>query len=150
VTFAEADMDWTPLQSIVGEADLGNWMWMHSDVAPASDAVVHFYKNIWSRRYLRIDGEGRVYRELHDGTPVRLPGCGGATLVALLVLASATFDEGMPPVIKLPDAAREPTRDDGLPALAAVLQHVLDDVLAWIDAADRFRTDRLDGEVARE
>jgi hypothetical protein len=122
MAYTDADMDWEPLQSIVGESELGNWMWMHCDVAPASGTVVHFYKNIWSRRYLRIDHDGRAYRELHDGTPVVVPGCGGGTLLALLMLATATFGDGMPPTITLPDAAREPTSDDDLLTLVAVLE----------------------------
>lgn len=83
IRYGEDDVDWEPLQSVVGTEELGKWMWMHSSPCSENGADVNFYKHRWSRRYLRLDGEGRVYKELFDGTPLPLPHCGGALLVVV-------------------------------------------------------------------
>ena len=70
VRYAETDMDWSPLEAIVGTGELANWMWMHCTSCADTGTDVHFYKHRWSRRYLRLDADGRVYKELRDGTPV--------------------------------------------------------------------------------
>lgn len=129
----EQAMDWKPLEHVVGTAELENWMWMHCTPCGETGADVHFYKHVWSRRYLRIDAEGRVYKEMRDGTPVALRGCGGGTLVLLLLMATAWVDRGMPPAISLPDAAREPCTVEDLPELADIIDYVSRDVWTTIE-----------------
>ena len=135
--YGEADMDWRPLEAIVGTAELDNWMWMHCTSCADTGADVHFYKHVWSRRYLRLDAEGRVYKELRDGTPVPLRGCGGGTLVLLLLIATASVDRGMPSVITLPEVARESCAVDDLPELADIVDYVSHDLWATIEQLER-------------
>ncbi len=122
--YAESDMEWPPLEAIIGTQELDNWMWMHCATCPDNGATVHFYKHIWSRRYLRLDGEGHVYKERGDGTPIQLPSCGGGTLVLLLVMATADVDRGVPAAISLPEVSRQPCTVDDLPDLADIADYI--------------------------
>ena len=120
-------MDWQPLEAVVGTFGCGDWIWMHASPSAETGEIVHFYKHRSSRRYLRLDAAGRLYGEARDGEPVALPGCGGASLVLQLVAACATFD-GLPPVITLPETAREGTRADDAAVLQALVQLVDEEV----------------------
>lgn len=148
LSFAEADMDWKPLEAILSEDDQRDWMWMHCDVSPATGAVVHFYKHVWSRRYLRIDGEGRVYRERRDGTPDPLPACGGGTLITQLMRATAPYGDGMPSTITLPEAAREPAGIEDVASLAELCELFADDLYRMIEDVDHSRALLSDGDDA--
>lgn len=130
-------MEWQPLEAIIGRASLEDWMWMGCSACPDTGVDVHFYKHLWSRRYLRLDADGHVYKELVDGTPVRLRGCGGGILVLLLLMATASINSGMPATIALPDAAREPCTIDDLPELADVLEYVARDLWDIIKQVER-------------
>lgn len=126
--------DWEPLQSIVGTDELANWMWMHCTVCPENGATVHFFKHAWSRRYLRLDGEGRPYSELRGGAPAPLPHCGGGVLLTLLVMATAAYDRGVPASITIPQAARSQCLVEDLPRLVAVLDLVASDFMDMAEA----------------
>ena len=149
LSFAPADMDWKPLEAILSGEALGEWMWMHCNVSPDTGAVVHFYKHVWSRRYLRIDAQGRVYRERADGTPQPLPACGGGMLVTMLMWATAPYGDGMPDVIRLPNGAREPTRIDAIPALADVCELVAADLFRTVHDIESRRAIRTDSQPPR-
>lgn len=123
IRWQEVGVDWQPLEAVVGAEGAGDWMWMHACDSPATGETVHFYKHVWSRRYLRLDEKGRVYRETHAGAPVPLPGCGGGTLLLLLMLACTHVASGLPQTITLPEAAREPCTVDDLPVLDALAIH---------------------------
>ena len=123
IRWQEEHVDWQPLEAVVGVGGAADWMWMHCCDAPETGETVHFYKHVWSRRYLRLDAKGGVYRETHAGAPVLLPGCGGGTLLLLLLVACAHFGPGLPPTITLPEAAREPCTADDLPVLDALTVH---------------------------
>lgn len=124
----EDDMDWAPLAAVLPEASLGDWMWMHVGGSPETGADVHFYKHVWSRRYLRLDAEGRVYRENGVGEPAPLPSCGGASLAALVIMACGYVGEGMPGRLTFP-VGQEPCKVEHMPVLATLLQAVVDDLL---------------------
>lgn len=66
-------VDWRPLEGVIDPDHLPEWMWMHTITSPETGADVHFYKHISSRRYVRLDREGRVYAETADGEPRLLP-----------------------------------------------------------------------------
>jgi hypothetical protein len=136
IRYGEADVDWAPLSAVIDDDALGDWMWMHTCEAPATKAAVHFYKHVLSRRYLRLDAEGRVYRETRDGVPVVLPGCGGATLLVQLIKACAVVEPGLPARIALPPAARELCRIEDLPTLQLLLLDALEELDHWLSAAD--------------
>ncbi len=136
--YAPHDMDWGPLQAVLDEETLGDWMWMYA--APAADGtLVQFYKHVWTRRYLRLDAAGRVYLEEADGTPRALPGCGGATLLLALVATTAVCDTSVGASVTVPEGAREPTRVDDLPALLALLGAIIADVGEIADAVEPTR-----------
>lgn len=120
-------MDWQPLEAIVGTSGCEEWMWMHASPAADTGEIVHFYKHIASRRYLRVDAKGRAYGEKPAGDPVALPGCGGATLVLQLVATCATMDR-LPAVITLPEAAREVAGVGDMEALRALVLLVDDEI----------------------
>jgi hypothetical protein len=107
-THAEEDMDWEPLRAVLTDDAVGYWMWMGA--APAPDGSPVHCKHSRTRRYLRLDGEGRVYAEDASGMPVPLPGCGGATLVVILLLATASFDLDLGGRLTIPEAARRDRR----------------------------------------
>ena len=137
VSFAERDMDWQSLENVVGLEELDNWMWMHCAPCRDTGTIVHFYKHTWSRRYLRLDADGRVYKELRDGTPVALPACGGGTLLLLLIMATAHVDRGVPATITLPGAAREPCLVDHLPELAGITDYLSDELWRMIEQLEQ-------------
>lgn len=124
IRWQEEHMDWQPLEAVVGVEGAADWMWMHCCDAPETGETVHFYKHVWSRRYLRLDAKGRVYRETREGAPVLLPGCGGGTLLLLLLVACAHVASGLPPTITLPEAARERCTIDDLLVLDALAVHL--------------------------
>lgn len=131
-----AHMDWAPLQAVLCEDALSDWMWMYA--AEAEDGTtVHFYKHAWTRRYLRLDAEGRVYTEQADGVPRRLPGCGGATLLLALVATTAICDVSVGSQITVPEGAQEPTTIDDLPAFLELLWATASDVGGVLDSLDR-------------
>jgi hypothetical protein len=134
ILWDEQYVDWEPLKAVVGEEGLGAWMWMHRCDCPDNGAAVHFYKHSWSRRYLRLDADGRVYREARDGTPVPLAACGGAALVLLLIRACAQVRDGLPATIRLPEAAREPCTVADLPELLGLLLNVEEEFTATLEA----------------
>jgi hypothetical protein len=117
-------MDWAPLAAILDEDDMGYWMWMGAQDCEENGELVHFYKHCDTRRYVRLDARGGVYREDGDGRPVPLPPCGGATLLILLAAATGHIEPGVPTHIRVPDSVRGPVSCDDLEALALVLEHV--------------------------
>jgi hypothetical protein len=123
IRWQEEHLDWQPLEAVVGVEGAGDWMWMHACECPDTGETVHFYKHVWSRRYLRLDAKGRAYRESRDGEPLLLPACGGGTLLLQLLLACAHVASGLPPTITVPEAAREPCTVDDLPVLDALAVH---------------------------
>lgn len=114
-------LDWEPLKAVVGIDGLDEWMWMHACTASETDATVHFYKHVWSRRYVRLDAHGRVYSETPEGEPRLLPSCGGATLLLVLLQACAHVEPGLPSAINLPETAREPCTVEDLHTLERLL-----------------------------
>ncbi len=86
---------------------------------------------------MRLDRDGRVYKELRDGTPVPLPHCGGGILLALLIMATAGFDHGLPATIRIPVVARRQCTIDELPDLADVLEYVSRDLGDVVEAFER-------------
>ena len=52
--------NWKPLELLVGTEGCGEFMWMWRE------AGVEFYKHIHTRRYLRLDSEGRCYQRDSD------------------------------------------------------------------------------------
>jgi hypothetical protein len=88
--------------------------------------VGHVYKNCATRRYLRLDAQGRVYREDGDGHPAPMPLCGGATLLILLAVATGHIQPGVPTRIRVPEGARVPATIDNLEVLAGVLDAIAD------------------------
>lgn len=128
--------DWEPLKAVIGPDGLNDWMWMHACDAPETGATVHFYKHVWSRRYVRLDAAGRVYGETRDGQPRLLPACGGATLLLVLMAACAHHKPGLPPVITLPEPARKPSTVQDLRTLDALLLAVSDGYRATLRQLD--------------
>jgi hypothetical protein len=120
IRWQEEHVDWKPLERIIGAEGAADWMWMHCTDAPDTGETVHFYKHINSRRYLRLDAQGHVYKERRDGTPVVLRDCQGATLLLLLIQACAAFPPGMPRTITLPDVPGEGCTDEDLELLDAL------------------------------
>jgi hypothetical protein len=126
-------MDWTPLQAVLPDEALGEWMWMH--VAEAGDGtLVHHYKHVSTRRYLRLDHDGHVYSETNTGLLTRLPPCGGSMLLLSLVAATVRGDQHLAPTVSIPPAAREPTQVADLPMLLLWLEFITDDIADTVDA----------------
>lgn len=136
IRWQEEHVDWQPLVTVVGVDGAGDWMWMHACDAPDTGETVHFYKHVWSRRYLRLDASGRVYGEAHDGEPRLLPGCGGGTLLLVLATACAHVASGLPPTITLPEAARERCKIDDLAVLDALAIQASSEYRSLIEAMD--------------
>jgi hypothetical protein len=54
------DPEWGPLLATVGEALVGDFMWMH-EVELENGTEVQAYKHIDTRRYVHLDAAGRAY-----------------------------------------------------------------------------------------
>jgi hypothetical protein len=69
------DVNWLPLERFVAVAvshgihiDADDFMWM-GRCTLASDAIVHLYKHVDTRRYLNLDAAGHTYRYLPTEDP---------------------------------------------------------------------------------
>lgn len=118
VRWQEEHVDWEPLRAVLPDPEeLGSWMWMYVADSTATGEPVHHYKNVWTRRYLRLDRLGRCYAEDSDDE-LRLVagGCGTALLVGLALVFDG-MENHLPERIRLPEAVRVqvpvPVGDDG-------------------------------------
>ena len=68
ILWQEEYVDWRPLQGVLPDEQCGDWMWMHA-VDDRDGERVHFYKHIMTRRYVRLDRHGNLYREDEQGYP---------------------------------------------------------------------------------
>jgi len=71
-SFDEADLNWAPLERFVRVAQrhhpsliAGDFMWMGL-VELANGSMIHLYKHVDTRNYLRLDTSGHAYRD-QDG-----------------------------------------------------------------------------------
>ena len=65
------DPDWRPLVRAVGEDLAGDFMWMYEVVT--SDASIHAYKHIDTRRYVHLDAELSAYAWVREERYRRVP-----------------------------------------------------------------------------
>ena len=99
-------LDWSGLQAVFPEHDVvAGWMWERARRCPATDELVHWFKQCASRRYLRLDRHGRPYGEDDDGRPVAVEDP-GAMLLLFIAEAYGPFGAELPGTVIIPEALR--------------------------------------------